>query len=170
MRQRVPDRQRAPKTGGEKPHRGDYQQKDRRRGGTEPGATAVAGIVPIASARTGWADGCGFGRSCIHRQQEIRGRRTGLFAGFAAGGCCWESPQRAGKFAETAMNIAQRILTALIRAYQAVLSPALGAFFGPSGTCRYTPSCSHYALDAVRVHGALGGSWLAVRRVCRCNP
>ncbi len=68
------------------------------------------------------------------------------------------------------MNVAQRILTSLIRAYQAVLSPALGAFFGPAGRCRYTPSCSRYALEAVRVHGALAGTFLAVKRLCRCNP
>jgi uncharacterized protein len=68
------------------------------------------------------------------------------------------------------MNAAQRSLILLIRGYQAVLSPALGAFFGPAGRCRYTPSCSRYALEAVQIHGALGGSFLAAKRLCRCHP
>lgn len=37
-------------------------------------------------------------------------------------------------------------------------------------TCRFRPTCSRYALDALRTHGALRGSWLTVRRVCRCHP
>jgi uncharacterized protein len=37
-------------------------------------------------------------------------------------------------------------------------------------SCRFEPTCSQYALDALRVHGALRGSWLAIRRVCRCHP
>jgi putative membrane protein insertion efficiency factor len=39
-----------------------------------------------------------------------------------------------------------------------------------SGGCRYYPSCSHYALDAVRIHGPLRGTWMATRRVARCHP
>lgn len=56
------------------------------------------------------------------------------------------------------------ILTALIQVYRWTLSPLLG----PS--CRFHPSCSAYALEAVTAHGAAAGSWLAVRRVCRCHP
>jgi len=37
-------------------------------------------------------------------------------------------------------------------------------------TCRYVPSCSAYGLEAVQTHGAVRGSWLTVRRICRCNP
>lgn len=51
-----------------------------------------------------------------------------------------------------------------VRAYQVVLSPLMG------GRCRFTPTCSHYAIDALRTHGAARGSWLAARRVCRCHP
>ena len=51
-----------------------------------------------------------------------------------------------------------------LRGYRYFLSPWLG----PS--CRFHPSCSHYAMEAVRTHGALKGSWLAARRVCRCHP
>lgn len=52
----------------------------------------------------------------------------------------------------------------LIRLYQWTLSPWLG------GACRFYPSCSNYALEAVEIHGALRGSWLALRRLCKCHP
>lgn len=68
------------------------------------------------------------------------------------------------------MNAAQHILAFSIRVYRWVLSPAKAVLFGPLGRCRYTPSCSEYALEAVRRHGALAGSWLAVKRIGRCNP
>ena len=51
-----------------------------------------------------------------------------------------------------------------IRGYQKFISPALP----PS--CRFTPSCSQYALEAVAKYGALRGSWLAARRLVRCHP
>lgn len=57
------------------------------------------------------------------------------------------------------------VLRGLIRAYQLLISPLL-----PPNTCRYQPSCSHYGMEAVATHGALRGSWLTVRRVCRCHP
>ena len=56
------------------------------------------------------------------------------------------------------------LLRAAIRAYQLLLAPALP----PS--CRYFPSCSHYADEAIARHGALRGSFLAARRLCRCHP
>lgn len=52
----------------------------------------------------------------------------------------------------------------LVRAYQVGLSPLLG------GQCRFTPSCSEYALEAIREFGAARGSWLALKRVARCQP
>lgn len=57
-----------------------------------------------------------------------------------------------------------RLLAGLVRLYQLVVSPWLG----PS--CRFEPSCSAYALEALRVHGALRGSWLVLRRLGRCQP
>lgn len=57
-----------------------------------------------------------------------------------------------------------RLIVMLIRGYQVAISPLLP----PS--CRYTPSCSQYAVEALQRHGALRGSWLAVCRVCRCHP
>lgn len=56
------------------------------------------------------------------------------------------------------------LLTRLIRLYQITISPLLG----PS--CRYHPSCSSYAMTSLQKHGALRGSWLAVRRLGRCHP
>ena len=56
------------------------------------------------------------------------------------------------------------LLRAAIRLYQLTLA----YFF--VGACRYEPSCSAYAAEAVAVHGALTGSWLAARRLCRCHP
>lgn len=61
-------------------------------------------------------------------------------------------------------SVAARLLMALISAYRRFISPLLGA------RCRFYPSCSAYGLEAVRVHGALRGSWLAVRRIGRCQP
>jgi uncharacterized protein len=63
-----------------------------------------------------------------------------------------------------------RVLTLTIRAYQLTISPALIFLFGPTGGCRFTPSCSQYALDAIRAHGALAGGLLAAKRICRCHP
>lgn len=62
------------------------------------------------------------------------------------------------------MNVAQRALTGTIRAYQITVSPLTGP------RCKYHPTCSHYGLEAVRVHGAGVGSLLAAWRVLRCNP
>jgi uncharacterized protein len=68
------------------------------------------------------------------------------------------------------VNAAQHILVFCVRLYQWVLSPAKAVLFGPLGRCRYTPCCSDYALQALRRHGALAGSWLALKRLCRCHP
>ena len=55
-------------------------------------------------------------------------------------------------------------LIALIRIYQAIVSPLLGP------RCRFYPSCSSYAEQAVREYGAVRGAWMAIRRVARCHP
>ena len=69
------------------------------------------------------------------------------------------------------MNAAQVILTRAVRCYQCVLSPLLSAVFTPMGLgCRFHPTCSQYALEAIRRHGACRGSLLAIRRLCRCHP
>lgn len=58
-----------------------------------------------------------------------------------------------------------RALLASIRFYQRSLSPLKGG-----GTCRFSPTCSQYAAEAIQVHGALRGSWLALGRISRCHP
>jgi putative membrane protein insertion efficiency factor len=62
------------------------------------------------------------------------------------------------------MNPLQYILFGLIRFYQLVLSPFMG------NQCRFTPTCSNFAREAVEKHGAIKGSWLAIRRISRCHP
>ncbi|MFN7086900.1 MAG: membrane protein insertion efficiency factor YidD [Burkholderiales bacterium] len=56
------------------------------------------------------------------------------------------------------------VLLWLIKGYQLLLSP----FFGTQ--CRFYPTCSHYAAEAIATHGALKGTWLAVRRILKCHP
>ena len=56
------------------------------------------------------------------------------------------------------------LLLFLLRAYQLLISPMLGQ------NCRFYPSCSHYAMEALRVHGTAKGSLLAAKRLCRCHP
>ena len=58
----------------------------------------------------------------------------------------------------------RKVLVYLIRAYRLLLSPVLG------NNCRFYPSCSCYAEDAISRHGLLAGSWLAIRRIARCHP
>jgi putative membrane protein insertion efficiency factor len=65
---------------------------------------------------------------------------------------------------------AQQILIIGVKLYRWVLSPVKTVLFGPLGRCRFEPSCSAYALEALQTHGALKGSWLAVRRLGRCHP
>jgi len=52
----------------------------------------------------------------------------------------------------------------LIKIYQWIISPILGP------KCRYTPTCSHYAVEALKKYGIFKGSWLAIKRISRCHP
>jgi putative membrane protein insertion efficiency factor len=61
-------------------------------------------------------------------------------------------------------NLPRNFLIVLLKAYRKVVSPLYGQ------VCRFFPSCSAYALEAVTVHGAVKGTWLAVRRLGRCHP
>jgi hypothetical protein len=57
-----------------------------------------------------------------------------------------------------------------IRVYRLTIAPAQVFLFGPTGGCRFTPTCSQYAMDAIRDHGALAGGWMGLKRICRCHP
>jgi putative membrane protein insertion efficiency factor len=56
------------------------------------------------------------------------------------------------------------ILIGVIKLYQWTIGPVIGE------TCRFYPSCSHYGVEALKKHGALKGSWLTIKRICRCHP
>jgi uncharacterized protein len=58
----------------------------------------------------------------------------------------------------------KRVLIALIGAYRLLLSPLLGP------RCRFYPTCSAYAVEAIDTHGAMRGTWLAIKRILRCGP
>jgi uncharacterized protein len=62
------------------------------------------------------------------------------------------------------VSLASRVLQGLVRLYQLTFSLVIP----PS--CRYQPSCSAYALEALKVHGAVRGGWLTLKRLARCHP
>ncbi len=62
------------------------------------------------------------------------------------------------------MTFAARILSLPVKAYRLIFSPWVGH------NCRYQPTCSAYALEALEKHGAIKGGWLAARRILRCHP
>jgi hypothetical protein len=62
------------------------------------------------------------------------------------------------------LSTGQRAVLALLTLYKGLLSPLF------AGSCRFVPSCSEYAREAIVSHGVLKGSWLAVRRLARCHP
>ncbi|MBX7248993.1 MAG: membrane protein insertion efficiency factor YidD [Caulobacteraceae bacterium] len=62
------------------------------------------------------------------------------------------------------MTLYERTVRGALRAYKLTLSPLIGQ------QCRFAPTCSEYAADALIEHGFWRGSWMAARRVCRCNP
>jgi hypothetical protein len=66
---------------------------------------------------------------------------------------------------ETAQSVPVRFVLAGLRAYKLLVSPL---FF--TGACRFLPTCSDYAREAVGRHGVLQGGWLALRRLARCHP
>lgn len=65
---------------------------------------------------------------------------------------------------QSGMGVGQRAALSMIRWYQRAISPNLGT------KCRFAPSCSHYAADAIELHGLPRGIALAVRRLARCRP
>ena len=72
----------------------------------------------------------------------------------------WRLPARVVSF----------LLLAGIRVYQLAVAPVLPVILGPGCGCRFHPTCSHYAQEAVRRHGPLTGSWVALKRIACCQP
>lgn len=72
--------------------------------------------------------------------------------------------------AQVLTQLPRKVLIFLVRCYQVLLSPFLKALAGGGECCRFEPTCSVYAIEALKTHGALRGLWLATRRVCRCHP
>lgn len=64
----------------------------------------------------------------------------------------------------------RQLLIVFVQIYRYTLSPLLSFIGGPGSGCRYFPTCSEYALEALRRHGAARGAWLTTRRICRCHP
>lgn len=62
------------------------------------------------------------------------------------------------------------VLLALVWTYRRVVSPPLHLLMGPRFGCRFYPTCSDYAAEAIRLHGPASGGWLAVCRLARCTP
>jgi len=58
----------------------------------------------------------------------------------------------------------KKLFTLLVKGYQLALSPFLG------NCCRFYPSCSNYAIEAIEKHGAAKGVWLTCKRICKCHP
>ncbi len=80
------------------------------------------------------------------------------------------SPTFPGRAFRLAAALPARALLGLIWLYRRTFSPLLPAVFGPACGCRFFPSCSQYAAEAVRTRGALAGSWLALCRLLKCHP
>jgi len=72
--------------------------------------------------------------------------------------------------ATTSPSIAARLAAAAIRGYQWTISPIKRLFLGPNAGCRFYPTCSEYARQAVLRHGLLRGGWLALKRIAKCGP
>ena len=117
---------------------------------SSPSAAAPDASSPAGAARRCTARRAGTSR-CRRRQHCRSARRPGPPAG---PGARRTRPE----------PVVRHLLVGLLRAYRAVVSPWYGQ------VCRYHPSCSAYALEAVQTHGAARGGWLALRRLARCHP
>ncbi|MFN5579472.1 MAG: membrane protein insertion efficiency factor YidD [Akkermansiaceae bacterium] len=67
-------------------------------------------------------------------------------------------------------GIVSKILILFIRFYQLAIAPWLRFMAGGNGMCRHDPSCSHYGIEALKIHGPIKGSWLILKRLLRCHP
>jgi putative membrane protein insertion efficiency factor len=68
------------------------------------------------------------------------------------------------------VNLIQQTLIFAVRVYRLTISPAQAFLFSSQEGCRFTPTCSQYAIEAIHRHGAVSGTFLTGRRLCRCHP
>ena len=68
------------------------------------------------------------------------------------------------------LNPGRGIVLIGLKLYRWVISPMQAFLFAPLARCRFTPSCSAYAMEAIERHGVIAGGTLALRRICRCHP
>jgi uncharacterized protein len=140
--------------GSERPGAESLRVRDPEAGGqsrrAEPGTTASARDIAFVAAAGGLRRG-DFGSSGGGIEQLLRSE-AGVDVAAEAGAT-------AGR-----PGIGARVILSLIHFYQGAISPGLGSL------CRYEPSCSHYACEAIEVHGVIKGSWLGIKRLSRCRP
>ena len=77
---------------------------------------------------------------------------------------------RVGRWLRALVPLPASLLLGFIRVYQRALSRALPVITAGACGCRFFPTCSHYAAEAIRTHGAMAGTWLALRRLVKCTP
>ena len=77
---------------------------------------------------------------------------------------------RGPTFVRFILRLPVHVLLLLIRIYQRTVSPLLPVIFGPACGCRFAPTCSHYAAEAIRTHGSITGLVLAAIRLVKCTP
>jgi uncharacterized protein len=128
----------------------EHQEGSRNRGSAQPHPASVTGNRSVAS--TGDRPRMG------HRDSSAQLGRHGQVFDPGAG------TAEVGSSQTRVQSIGRSILLVLVRVYKIFLSP----FFG--GACKYYPSCSDYAYEAIKSHGARRGLWLALRRLGRCRP
>jgi len=139
----------------------DHFQEGWQCGVTQPRATLAPGDISSPPARVGSPGRPRAGRSSFDYRQGFRCGRTGLFDGASQSGIVKTGVD---------VNPAQHSLIFCVRLYRLLISPAKLFLFGPMAHCRFDPTCSNYALEAVSRHGAIAGSWLALKRICHCHP